>query len=303
MQARPLEQKIRGALLGVAVGDALGVPFEFCSRADIIERYGENPVTEMIGGGWSHARPGAVTDDTEMTVLLGQSLLDSGGHDPEAVVEAYLDWAGKGSPYVGRIIKSVLLKVNEGVPLEQAEALYHEESGGQSAGNGALMRISPLVICYLADPAAMDAAVARETLLTHHHPLAVEASRAYAAILAALLRGEDDPLELPFAVSAEVAEAVEASRAQAKRRIAAEGGFVLASLAASCAALSFASLEEALVWLVNQGGDADTHAACAGALLGARDGVDAIPERWLEALEVRDQVEQMASGLLAVTGW
>lgn len=290
------EERIRGCLLGVAVGDALGLPFEFCSRSEIVERYGEHPITEMIGGGWSKAECGAVTDDTEMAMLLGQSLFERGCYDQRDVLTRYLDWAGGGSPYVGRIIKSVLLKINEGVPASKAAAQYHEESGGQSAGNGALMRIAPLVVFYLEDTQTLIEAVTAETLLTHHHPLAVDASVAYSLILQALLQGRDE-WALPGDLAAEVVSATISSTAEAEERIADEGGFVLASLAASCASLSYSSLEEALVWLVNQGGDADTHAACAGALLGARYGIQAIPERWLDALFVRSEMDDLAEAL------
>ena len=287
--------RARGALIGLAVGDALGGPLEFADPDP-----GRPTITEMTGGGWLHLRPGQTTDDTAMALALARSLDERGGHDEQDVVRRYLEWRASSPPDIGITVNAVLGGVVDGAAPRDAARGFHEQSGGKSAGNGSLMRIAPVAVRFASDPEAMVKVARRESTLLHHDPLAADACAWCCLRLARLLRGETAP---PAAdgLDPRVAEAVVPDRAAAGERAATLGGFVLATLSVAATAVATADdFEEALVWAVNAGGDADTNGAVAGALLGARLGAAAIPARWLEALERRAEIEAVTERLVAL---
>ena len=292
----PIRDRARGCLLGLAVGDALGGPLEFISAEEIVDRHG-GPVSDMIGGGWLSLRPGQVTDDTDMALALTRSLVERGGYEPEAALVHYLRWFETDPPDVGSTIRGVLSKVVGGVDVGEAARQVHEQSGGLSAGNGSLMRIAPLGIRYRNDTHALMDAAQRDSALTHFDPLAGEVCALYCAIIAAKLKGHE-LLEAP-ARSEALIEALNSTPEEAAGRASEQRGFVLTAFAvAFCAYRHFESFEEGLVWAVNLGGDADTNGAVTGALLGARDGVSAIPKRWLDRLEPRAELVALSDQLL-----
>jgi ADP-ribosyl-[dinitrogen reductase] hydrolase len=144
-------------------------------------------------------------------------------------------------------------------------------------------------------------AAQRDSALTHFDPLAAEVCALYCVIIAAKLKGQD-LLEAP-ARSEALIQTLNATPAEAARRASAQVGFVLTAFSvAFCADRHFESFDEGMVWAVNLGGDADTNGAVTGALLGARDGVSAIPKRWLDRLEPRAELAVLADRLLS-SGW
>lgn len=287
-----ITDRARGTLLGLAVGDALGGPVEWLS-ADEIARKHDGRLTEMTGGGWLHLRPGQVTDDTEMALCLSRALVGAGDYDSEAALRQYVDWYRSGPADVGNTISSVLQAVDRGEDARQAAHRFHERSGGKSAGNGSLMRVAPLALRYHDDLFALAEAARSDSALTHYDALAAEACAAYTTLLATAISGHE-LLEIP--VQAErVLAALNADRRDVARRVGEQVGFVLTALAVGvCAWRTAVSFEEGLAWAVNLGGDADTNGAVAGALLGAREGMAAIPERWLEPLEGRRELLELA---------
>ena len=291
-----IRDRAHGCLLGLAVGDALGGPLEFVSAEQIVDLHG-GPVRDMIGGGWLSLRPGQVTDDTDMARALARSLVERGGYEPEAALAHYVRWFETRPPDIGITTRAVLGRVAAGVDVAEAASQVHEQSGGRSAGNGSLMRIAPLAIRYRDDTYALMEAAQRDSGLTHFDPLAAEVCALYCVLIAAKLKGHD-LLEAP-ARSEALIETLNATPDEAARRASEQVGFVLTAFAvAFCAYRHFESFEEGLVWAVNLGGDADTNGAVTGALLGARDGVSAIPERWLERLEPRAELAALADQLL-----
>ncbi len=286
--------RARGALIGLAVGDALGGPLEFADPDP-----GRPTLTEMTGGGWLHLRPGETTDDTAMALALARSLDERGGHDEQDVLSRYLAWRASSPPDIGITVNAVLGDVAGGADARAAALRFHEGSGGKSAGNGSLMRIAPVAVRFASDPAAMVAVARRESTLLHHDPLAADACAWYCLHLAGLLRGHAEP-PAPDGLDPRIAEAVAPDRAAAGERAAALGGFVLATLSVAATAVATAEgFEEALIWAVNAGGDADTNGAVAGALLGARFGEAAIPERWRAPVAEADELGALAERLLA----
>ncbi len=208
----------------------------------------------------------------------------------------YLAWFGGDPPDVGATVGAVLRDVKHGVPAAEAARRVHESSGGKSAGNGSLMRCAPLAVRYQGDLLALANAATADSALTHHDPLAAEACVFFTTVLAVRIAGHT-LLEAP-AHDPRLIEALDSDPTDAARRAVKEIGFVLTALAvARCADRRSEDFESGLTWAVNLGGDADTNGAVTGALLGARFGAEAIPARWLERLEPRQELVRLADVL------
>lgn len=275
-----------GALLGLACGDALGAAVEGFTREQILEQRG-GELREMVGGGPHDLPAGGVTDDTEMTIALAEALIEAGGYDEQVALRRYVAWA-QGSPTgIGLNTRYVLDAAAAGEDPRAAAERYHRERAGRGAGNGSLMRAAPLALRYAHEPAELARVAEADSRLTHFDDRAARACVQFTALLAGLLRGEQP--DLPVAPD----------RAEAARRAAGLGAFVEATLLVAVTALHTASdFEEGVVWAVNLGGDTDTNAAVAGALLGACHGAAAIPERWQRALAVAGELEDLARSLI-----
>ncbi|MEX2196031.1 MAG: ADP-ribosylglycohydrolase family protein [Thermoleophilaceae bacterium] len=300
MAARIDKDRSLGALLGLAAGDALGAPVEGLPAGEIRERHGT--LSEMTGGGHLGLRAGQGTDDTEMAICLARSLISSGGFDARAALAEYLAWY-RGEPLgIGLTVAGVLERVEGGAAPHDAVREQHEASGGLSGGNGALMRTTPIAIAFAGNDRGLRDATLEDAAITHYDPLAGKAALLHNQVISwVLTRGPDAPLAelrdaswLDERIEDVVVPATAGLREQAESRAADDGAFVLASLAVGLAAyFSAESFEEGLVWAVNAGGDTDTNGAVAGALLGARFGAAAIPDRWLTALERRADLETL----------
>jgi ADP-ribosyl-[dinitrogen reductase] hydrolase len=299
-------ERALGCLLGLAVGDALFAPCEFMSPETIIGTYGA-PLREMVGGGWLNVTPGQHTDDTDMALCLARSMASYGSYYPQGALNNYVAWYQGGPIDVGGTTAAALssaLRVENDVELTtKAAQKYHQRSGGRSGGNGSIMRIAPLAIAYGKDPEALIAAAREDAALTHYEPLGQDACALYCLYLAHLIYGTEVPsLEVDELVLA----AFTATAEQAERNVNHAIGFVLTALSVARAselvpvAEGDNEFEERLVWAGNLGGDTDTDGAVAGALLGAAYGAQAIPERWLEVLDARHELEDLAPVLSAI---
>ena len=277
-------QRAIGALVGMAVGDALGAPFEFQDPG----LYGEaNPEPrlggrgEMRGGGTFAWRPGEFTDDTQMALALAESLLSCGGFDPADVWARWRHWAG-GARDVGVQTGTVLQSADH---VGAAQAL-HTSNGGRTAGNGSVMRNTPVGLW--AATRSLEELIALATAqatVTHHDRHNGYAASIHAAMIRAGIRGTD--------VFAAIDEVLDLLPAEARATwgpllsadyVAAAGasnGDVFTCLAQAVWAVRGAtSFEDAVVRAVELGRDTDTVAAVAGSIAGARWGIQAIPSRW-----------------------
>lgn len=299
-----------GALLGLAVGDALGAPLENLAADEIRERHG-GPVTDMVGGGWLDVAPGQVTDDTEMALCLADCLVEVGGFNPDHVLAAYSGWHESEPRDEGATVATVLDQVRAGKSPHEATAEQHEQSGGRSAGNGALMRTTPIGIAFATHRELVRDVSLAEAALTHYDPLAGKACAYHNETLATLItqghaaaaQETIDPTGVDDRIADVLIPAASGVRTTAERIAAEQGGYVIATLAVAMTAwLTAESFEEGLVWAVNLGGDADTNGAVAGALLGARFGATTIPTRWLDPLEPRARLEALTPQLMALAG-
>lgn len=282
------EDRVAGALIGSVVGDALGAPFELGPAGQFSARF-PRPVgadrTEMCGGrGWE---PGEWTDDTQMALLVAQSLLERDGLEPPDLFGRFRRWAAAGPKDVGIQTAAVL---GSGLPWERAAAA-HFASGSRAAGNGSLMRTTPAAIYFsTAGTAATTDAARRISALTHGDPAAGAGCAIFHELVRVALGGGDpltaieDTLGLvdPMLVDryAEVLDPTwDATRA---RNV---NGAVWATLGSAVWALRrTTSFESAMRAVIDVGGDTDTVAAVTGGLLGAVHGITQIPTRWTSSV-------------------
>lgn len=275
-----------GAVLGSAVGDALGAPFEFGLPGVFRTRFPDGAGELCGGGGWD---PGEATDDTQMAVLVGESLLDRGGLDLPDVFDRFRRWATAEPKDIGLLTERVL---TGGEPWNLAAALDFQVEG-RGAGNGCLMRASTAAVHFAARgrAATMDAG-RRLAALTHGDRAAWEGTALlHELVRVALLGG--DPLA---AIPGTLAE-LDPPHRERWATVLAPGwrpedatefnGAVWPCLGSAVWALrTTATFEEALAAAVDLGGDTDTVAAVTGMLAGAVHGAGAIPDRWTAVLHV-----------------
>jgi ADP-ribosyl-[dinitrogen reductase] hydrolase len=297
--------KAVGALLGLAVGDALGAPVEGSGPDELAGGH-----SEMTGGGQYGLRPGQGTGDTEMALRLATSLIEIGGYDADRALGAYVDWYRTDPPGISDHMRQVLASVDGGADAYRATSSVHF-AGEMTSGNGAVMRTTPIGVAFAGRDDPLRDATLADAALTHFDPLAGKVALLHNQVLSWVLTGGpqlvfaqlkdpewlDDRIEdvvIP-ATSGVLGFAVSLSRS--------ESGSALAAIAIALAAFFNADdFEKGLVWAVNLGGDADTNGAVTGALLGARLGAAAIPQRWLDVLERRTEVEATGRQLAALAG-
>jgi ADP-ribosylglycohydrolase len=308
--------RARGALYGLAIGDALGMPTEMLSRREIVERWGgflrgfePAPAGHPIAAGLP---AGAITDDTEQAVLLGKLLVAGrGAVDPRELAEALVGWehdmAARGSlgllgPSTKRAVEAILA----GTPPEQA--------GARGATNGAAMRIAPVGIAVNLEPAlsALVDRVEAASLVTHNTGIALAGAAAVAAAVSAGVSGADVGEATAFAVDAagiaagrghwvagaDVAARIEwATGLVAGLDLAAAADVIYTLVGTSLATqesvpAAFAVLAavpaspwQACLVAASLGGDCDTIGAMVGAVAGACHGIEAFPPAAIAAID------------------
>ncbi len=303
MEVSPLQDRYRGVLLGKAVGDALGATVEFMSRERIKVEYGE--LREIIGGGWLNLPAGEITDDTQMAVCIAGSIVDQGEFDPVDISKRFVEWYRSNPPDIGNTTRHALVQLAKGVPWDEAGQNTHVAMRPRDASNGSVMRCAPVAMLDRMDPAANARHSADSSRITHANPLCIEGCIAINATIAALLNDPQvDPVSIAGAVTEnETVLAALQGVSKATPENLDAGGYVLATVqSALWAVTNHRTLEDAIVAAVNLGADADTTGAVAGALAGAKWGASAIPQRWLDVLLHREELESLADGIFAISG-
>ena len=289
-----VEQQFRavGAIVGSAVGDALGAPFEFGMPGDYARRFPQ-PVLggngEMIGGGGFNWAAGEFTDDTQMALALAESLMAVRGFDADDLWTRFRAWAYDAND-IGINTRSVLSHMSHVGAAEKG----HHATGGRSASNGCVMRIAPVGVIgvTLGQQATVEIA-ANQAALTHFDP----AAAAGAAIVAEVIRrviitgvflGVAEKVVADLSNDAVLGEAVARYAPLVSidfdphTHVGPGNGSVWTTVAqAVWAVRTTSSFEDAVVAVINLGGDTDTVAAVAGALAGALYGMQRIPVRWV----------------------
>ncbi|MFF3691571.1 ADP-ribosylglycohydrolase family protein [Streptomyces sp. NPDC002187] len=279
-------ERVIGTVVGSAVGDALGAPFEFGERGVFRARFPDGVATMCGGGGWD---PGEATDDTQMAVLVGESLLERGGLDPADIFARFQRWAAGDPKDIGLQTEDVL---TNGEPWDLAAALHFQVTG-RAAGNGSLMRASTSAVRFAGTGRdATMAAARRIAALTHGDRAAWEGTAVFHELVRVALDGADPLAAIPSAL----ARIDPAHRTRWATVLAPDwhpddatefNGAVWPCLGSALWALrTTATFESCLGAAIDLGGDTDTVAAVAGALAGAVYGAGAIPERWTGPLHV-----------------
>lgn len=277
-------------LLGGAAGDALGVPYEHGSRP--LPRAGEP--AQMLGGGLGNYAPGQWSDDTEMASVLAQVAATGADLRSDAALDriavGFRRWFADGPADIGVQTSTILRAMRPTGPATGAAMrAFAEElhrSTGRSAGNGSLMRTAPVALAHLGDPDAIAAAARAVSRLTHYDPQAGDACALWClAIDHAVRTGELDVRVGLGRVAPEWAGILDAAERATPDAFAAANGWVVAALQGAWSAIVRATgFVDGVQAAVHGGGDTDTVAAIAGALLGARFGASAVSEQWRRML-------------------
>ena len=303
----------KNLLLGVAIGDAIGVPIEFMSRPHL----DANPMTDITGWGTHEQPPGTFSDDTSLTLCLAESMAE--GLDIEQLGKKMCDWYRKGYWSadgdvfdIGIGTRIALQKILNGSP-----AVLAGGNTDMDNGNGSLMRIAPLAL----DKTYQDKILLWNTIqavssITHRHVRSHLACFIWVVFLQELMECMDKQEayeKMKHTVNAffdhhtiESSERELFSRVlendiqQVDRSMINSGGYVLETLeAAFWCFLNTDSYKEAILTGVNLGRDTDTTAAVVGAAAGTYYGHEQIPSHWLEALTRRNDIVTLAEKLQA----
>ena len=292
--------RCRGALLGLAIGDALGTTLEFRPPGSF------QPLTDMMGGGHFCLRKGYWTDDTSMALCLGHSLVARGGFDAHDQMQRYCDWLDNGYMSsigncfdVGMTVSSALRRFQKtGNPYAGARAAW-------TSGNGSIMRLAPIAIAFQRHPAQAIAQAIESSKTTHAAPLCLDSCGLLAATLVALLHGADKSVleQIDYPAATEPVQALQQGRWRAKRYGELSGsGFVIDCLEAALWCFWHTdNYADCVLAAANLGNDADTTAAVAGQLAGACYGLDAIRSDWHQALHQREAITALADQLFELS--
>ena len=287
-----------GCLLGLAVGDALGSTLEFTARDELPHH------ADMVGKGPFDLEPGQWTDDTSMALALADRLVACRGLNAADLMTRFLAWREDGEYSctgecfdIGATTSRALSR------FRRSGDAFAGSAAEDTAGNGSLMRVAPVALYALRDPALAARLARDQSRTTHGAPAAVEACDLFVSLLRDAIRGAvRDAVLAPRAWDGHPAirmVAAGAWRAKSRAGIRSTGYVVDTLEAALWAVGNTGSFEDALVLAVNLAGDADTVGAVAGQIAGAVYGAAAIPERWLRPLAWRERIEAVGRDLLA----
>lgn len=312
-----MDDSIRGGMLGLLVGDACGVPYEFnppSRLAPFAERIDMVPPPEFDRT--YSVPPGTWSDDGALALCLLESLVERGAFDPEDQARRMVAWMRRGHLAVENYVFDIggttaaALRRAEGLALRGESAVGRGETGERSQGNGSLMRILPLALWHRGDDAELARLACVQSGLTHAHPTCEAACAVYCLWARGVLNGEggdvfasamrradealgDDPRYRP---------SFDALRAGMDRPPTGTGFVVDTLFSARWAVERHATFEGAIRAAILLGHDTDTTAAVAGGIAGLRCGVSGLPARWLDALRSRDIVDSLLDRLIAGRG-
>ena len=308
-QFMQLLDRFRGCLLGVAAGDALGMPIEGYTALEIQSKFGK--IRDMMPAPEGHfhtgLRAGQFTDDTEETLILAESLIESSGFSAERFSEKLASWA------TAWILDE---RLNRGVGFVTRSAVESlisgtnwQESGLAIPTCGAAMRASPIGLLYHFDLNIIKSYADLQSLPTHTSPAARAGAVAVAVGVALALHGFSKEAILKNAASQaslldedfadrllEVSTLLDMNPEDALGLIRNSPLAIETVPAAFYCFMRFEG-EEGLIRAASSGGDTDSIASIAGALFGAAFGSDWIPDRWISVLEGRKRIEDVARGL------
>jgi ADP-ribosyl-[dinitrogen reductase] hydrolase len=299
-----LVSRARGALLGLVAGNQLGVPTEHLGTADAIRGAFPTGVRDLA----PPPKNSPYDDDAAMTLLLGESLLASKGFDAADAARRWVKWMKVDGRGIGITTKRALTLIDRGKEPFEAGRLVYQENPRRSAGNGSVMRCLPVALRFHDDVDRLIRASTQQAAITHADERCTWGAAAVNLAARELLHGNiyfvDEVLHrigdrAPRALRDAIHRVPREQEPDLPIAVAGEAGYVV-----HCIEIAFwfathdRSLEEALIYLAQAGGDTDTNAAVAGALLGARYGETALPPRWIDQLVGAQGIGKLAEQLV-----
>jgi ADP-ribosylglycohydrolase len=301
------KDRYRGALLGLATGDALGTTLEFEAPESF------QPLMDMVGGGPFNLKPGQWTDDTSMALCLAESLIECRGFDPVDQLRRYVRWwrtghlSSTGTCFdIGMTTSTALHR------FEKAGEAYCGSSCSSAAGNGSIMRLAPVPMFFARNPQQAIEKCAESSRTTHGAQEAVDACRYLGGLIVGALNdvGKDELLSAQYSpvrgywqkhpLTMEIAEVAEGSFMQREPPEIEGSGYCVKSLEAALWAFHKTdNFRDGCLLAVNLGDDADTTGAVYGQLAGTFYGVTGIPAEWLAKIAMRSLIEEMGDSLCA----
>lgn len=297
-------------LVGCAIGDALGNPFEMKPAAS--PKFADWKDDFIEGGTFWWGQPGQYTDDTLMSIALATSLLEKDGFDPEDVGSKYLAWMESGNTRgIGGTTAQALTRIKLGANTTES-GVTHTEDGKPAAGNGTAMRASPIGLFYRNDLSKLLEIAMHDASITHNNIEPKMGSVAVALGTALAARGDLTPLEIIEQVKEvlspsivldklELAYAHLQNDTDPQQALAVIGsrGYVPETVGAAfyCFAKG-KDFKEVVVMSVRAGGDTDTTAAISGALAGTYYGLDGIPAEYKDNVENFELLQSLTDELL-----
>lgn len=286
------KEQFLGSLIGLAVGDCVGAAIEF-SPPGLFE-----PVTDMMGGGPHRLQPGEWTDDTSMALCLAESLIECNGFDADDQMKRYLRWYKEG------YLSSTGECFDIGIATREALNQYMETGDPYSgsidpfsAGNGSIMRLSPVPLVWSHDLGQAIHFSGESSRTTHQSEETIDACYYFGALIAGAVNGIDkatllskDFARLPEVnigrpLSARIKEIAEGSFKEKQPPHISGSGYVVRSLEAALWAFYLTdTFKEGLLMVVNLGEDSDTTGAIYGQLAGAFYGLSSIPNHWVDKI-------------------
>lgn len=305
--AKNLRDRYLGALVGLAVGDALGVTVQYRKPGSF------TPLGDVIGGGPFELPRGAWSDDTAMTLCLAESLLERNGSDAADQVSRYRRWQIEGHLSATGQCVGITASVAKALATAQWSGKPHAGSHDPARlDKEALSRTAAPVMFAFNDPARAVELAAETCRTTHQAPIVLDTCRYFAGLLIGALSGvpkqklltplfEPEPgLWQRVRLREPVIAAIETAAASKQPPEAGGGGNILDALRATLWAFGKArNFREGALLAVNLGGDSDVTGALYGQLAGAHYGVSALPGTWRTAVMRREEIEQLADRLLA----
>jgi ADP-ribosyl-[dinitrogen reductase] hydrolase len=303
--------RAEAVLLGVACGDALGRPVEFKTPREISKKHGR--LTEMVGEGTWGMPSGTVTDDTDQMMCIARSLTENREFIPEDVAQRFVNWYDSGPFDIGRTTRTALssLKGKEESWKEVGKSVYENlrTKPNAGAGNGSVMRCSPIAVSYNKDLESLFHASVASSWMTHADPRCIYGCALLNQTIARLLDDEEPTEALEESVdfcrrrakkTPETKELFEATEKveSLDESVLSNSGYVVDTLQSSFYySFTSESFEEAVIEAVNGGGDTDTVGAVTGALAGARFGKSEVPDRWTEEILYADEISELSRDL------
>lgn len=275
--------QIKGALYGLATGDALGAATEFMTPEEIQQRFGY--LREMTASSlWQR---GETTDDTAMTLALARGILDDADDPIPNIGERFLQWSDTQPKDVGNTIRAAF-RAYRGDWLEASEQA-HKALEGKSAGNGSLMRCLPVALAYN-DLETISWYSRLQSKMTHFDDEPAKACIIYNQIAYQLLQGKELKPAILHAIEGTSYEAIAEDTPSGN-----PDGYVVNTMEwVLWILLNKASFSEAVQTAANGGYDSDTVAAIAGGLAGLACGFEALPGEYVGALLISDELDDMS---------